>query len=122
MGQTSPRYTAESRKRTVDLYNPKGTTYAAVARDLGIDPGTLSSWVRAACGTEGEAEDMNPFQVAEEDRKPRREIGRLREENEMLLEASAFFASKQLRGRPGSHSSRLILARTACRPCAGRSA
>ena len=61
MGQASPRYTAEFKKKTVDLYNSKGTTYAAVARDLGIDPGTLSSWVKAACGTEGEAEDMNPF-------------------------------------------------------------
>ena len=96
MGQASPRYTAEFKKKTVDPYDPKGTTYAAVARDLGIDPGTLSSWVKAACGTEGEAEDMNPFQVAEENRKPRREIRRLSEENEILLKASAFFASKQL--------------------------
>lgn len=122
MGQASPRYTAEFKKKTVDPYDPKGTTYAAVARDLGIDPGTLSSWVKAACGTEGEAEDTDPFQVAEENRKPRREARRLSEENEILLKASAFLAGKQLRGRPSSHPSRLILARTACRPCAGRSA
>lgn len=106
----------------MDPYDPKGTTYAAVARGLGIDPGTLSGWVKAACGTEGEAEDTDPFQVAEEDREPRREARRLSEENGMLLEASAFLAGRQLRGRPGSHPSRLVLARTACRPCAGRSA
>ena len=39
---------------------------------------------------------MNPFQVAEENRKLKREIRRLSEENEILLKASAFFASKQL--------------------------
>jgi transposase len=54
MGQASPRYTAEFKKKTVDLYNSKKTTYAAVATDLGIDPGTLSNWVRAACSSEEE--------------------------------------------------------------------
>lgn len=96
MGQASPRYTVEFKKKTVDLYNSKGTSYAAVAKDLGIDPGTLSGWVRAARSTEGEAEDMNPFQIAEENRELRHEIRRLREENEILLKASALFASRQL--------------------------
>jgi transposase len=39
---------------------------------------------------------MNPFQIAEEMCKLKREIKRLREGNEILLKASAFFASKQL--------------------------
>lgn len=39
---------------------------------------------------------MNPFQMAEELRKARREVERLRKENEILLKASAFFASRQL--------------------------
>ena len=53
---------------------------------------------------------MDPFQLQEENRRPRRELARLKEENrrprrelarlkeenEILLKASAFFASKQL--------------------------
>ena len=39
---------------------------------------------------------LTPFQMQEELRKLRRENQRLKTENEILLKASAFFASKQL--------------------------
>ena len=38
----------------------------------------------------------NPFQMQEEIRQLRRENARLREENEILLKASAFFATKTM--------------------------
>ncbi len=38
----------------------------------------------------------NPFKVAGEDRGLRREVGRLRRENEMLLKASAFLTGRRL--------------------------
>lgn len=38
----------------------------------------------------------NPFQMAEDLRRLRRENERLKRENEILLKASAFFASRQL--------------------------
>lgn len=72
-----------------------GTTYAEVAREIGVDPSSLADWVRRASAAAPDAE-ANPFQMAEDLRRLRRENERLRRENEILLKASAFFASRQL--------------------------
>lgn len=106
MGNPSPRYTAESKQKAVELYIAAGpdATYAGIARGLGIDAGSLSKWVSQAGANPPEPE-QNPFQMAEELRRLRRENQRLKTENEILLKASAFFASKQLRRGPSSSSS-----------------
>lgn len=46
--------------------------------------------------TAGPAPDANPFQMAEDLRRLKRENERLKRENEMLLKASALFAGRQL--------------------------
>lgn len=55
MGTTSTRYTDEFKQKAVELYREagEGATYAEVARPLGVDPGTLSHWVRQADGAKG---------------------------------------------------------------------
>ena len=40
MGAPSPKYTAELKRKAVELYKKSGTTYAEVARGLGCDPVT----------------------------------------------------------------------------------
>lgn len=95
MGNASSRYTAEFKQRAVDLYRQSATTYAEVARGLGIHAGSLSDWVKRADAA-GAAEGANPFRLQEELRMAKRKIARFEEENEILLKASAFFASKQL--------------------------
>ena len=92
------RYTPEFKQRAVQLYESKSpVTYAEVARELGIDAGTLSKWVAQARPSEGdEDESDNPFQMAERLRKLQRENERLKRENEILLKASAFFATKSM--------------------------
>lgn len=72
-----------------------GTTYAEVARGPGCDAGSLADWMRRA-GAAGPAPDANPFQMAEDLRRLKRENERLKRENEMLLKASALFAGRQL--------------------------
>ena len=93
----SNRCTPEFKQRAVQLYESRSPcTYAEVARELGVDAGTLSKWVaQARPGDDAEGPD-NPFQMAEGLRKLRRENERLKRDNEMLLKASAFFASRQL--------------------------
>ena len=95
MGHPSPKYTAEFKQRAVELYRERGCTYAELARGLGCDAGSISDWVRRADAA-GATPDRNPFQMAGELRRPRRENDRLRTGNEILLKASAFFASRQL--------------------------
>lgn len=65
-----------------------------MARGLGCDAGSLSDWVKKAGAADCGAGD-NPFQMAEDLRRLKRESERLKRENEMLLKASAFFASRQ---------------------------
>ncbi len=98
MANASPGYTAEFKARAVEPYKAAGpdTTYAEIARELGCDAGSLSHWAKAAGGAQPDEADMNPFQMREENRRLKRELARLKEENEILLKASAFFASKQL--------------------------
>ena len=95
MGHPSPKYSAEFKQQAVRPYGERGGTYAETARELGVDPGSLSDWVKRADAAQAPAED-SPFQMAEGLRKLRRENERLRRENEMLLKASAFFAGRQL--------------------------
>ena len=79
----------------MELYRGRGCTHAGLAREPGRGAGGISDWVRRADAS-GAAPDQNPFQMAEEPRRLRRENDRLRTENEILLKASAFFASRQL--------------------------
>ena len=88
MGHASPKYTAELKQRAVRLYRERGGTYAEIGRELGVDPASVSDWVKRADAA-GSNPSANPFRVAEENR-------RLRRENEMLLKAGAFFAGRQL--------------------------
>ena len=83
MGNPSPRYTAEFKQKAVELYGKSGTTYAEAARGLDCDAGSLADWVKRAYA----AEDL---------RRLKRENERFKRENEILLKASAFFASRQL--------------------------
>ena len=94
MGKPSPKYAAELKQQAVRLCRERGGTYAETARELGVDPGSLSDWVRRADAAQAPAGD-NPFQMAEDLGRLRRESERLKRESEVLLKASAFFASRQ---------------------------
>lgn len=95
MGHASPKRTAEFKQGAVQLYRERGGTYAEIGRELGAGPGSVSDWVKRADAS-GSDPSANPFQVAEENRRPKRGNERLGRENEILLKASAFFAGGQL--------------------------
>lgn len=99
MGNPSPRHTAEFKQEAVGPYGKSGTAYAEVARGPGCGAGSLSDWVGKA-NAAGSAPDANPFQMAEDPRGLKRENERLKRKNEMLLKASALFASRQLQAFP----------------------
>ena len=68
MGHASPKYTAEFKQRAVQLYRERGGTYAEIGRELGVDPGSVSDWVKRADAA-GSDPSANPFQA------PRRTAG-----------------------------------------------
>ena len=94
MGNPSPGRTAEFKQKAVEPCGKSGATYAEAARGLGCDAGSLSDWARKADAA-GPASDANPFRMAEGLRGPKRENGQPKRENEMLLKAGAFFASRR---------------------------
>lgn len=98
MGTPSPRCTVELKRKAVELYGKSGTTCAEVVRGLGCDAGSLSDWAMKADAARP-ALDANPFQMVEDLRRRKRENERLKRESEMLLKASAFYATL---GRPSS--------------------
>ena len=94
MGKPCPKHAAEFKRRAAQPCNERGTACAEVAREAGVDPSGLADWVgRASAAAPGAEAD--PFQMAGDPRRPRRESERLKREGEMLLEASALFAGRQ---------------------------
>ncbi len=94
VGHPSPEYSAGFRQQAARLYRERGGTYVETARELGVDPGSLPDRVRRADAARAPAGD-NPFQTAEDLRRPRRGNERLKRENEVLLKAGALFAGGQ---------------------------
>jgi transposase len=97
----SAEYKVEAAHRVID----SGRTISEVARELGIDAGMLSVWVKderrriAAAEVYGE----NPLEAAEraELLRLRKQVSELEKDNAFLVKASAYFAAMQ-KNRPGS--------------------
>lgn len=92
MAANQNRYTDEYRRETADYVISTGRPVAEMARELDINPKTLSKWVKdrrdAASGAASPAE-------APEMREMRRRIRELEMENAFLKKAAAFFAKSQ---------------------------
>lgn len=93
MGRCGQRYTTEFKDRAVKLVESSDKPTSVVARELGIDPSTLRKWRQEASQVPSSS-SANPFELAEELKRLRKENARLIQENEILLKASAFFASR----------------------------
>jgi len=91
------QHTEEFKKEAVRLAQSCGKPIAQVARDLGVTDGLLHAWI----GKHKEAESKG---VSTEDLKRekeemmrlRREVKNLKEENEILKKAAAYFARESV--------------------------
>jgi transposase len=82
MGETRRKFDADFREGAVRLVRETGKPIAQVARDLGINEGTLGNWVNADKRRRGEGDGA----LSETERQ---ELARLRRENaELAMETS----------------------------------
>ena len=98
----TPRYPTELRERGVRLvkehrneYSSDNAAYRAIAPKLGCSPDSLRAWCQQA---ERDAGNLPGLTTAEKDRikELERENRQLRQANEILKKASAYFAQAEL--------------------------
>jgi transposase-like protein len=98
-------YTAEYKVEAAHRVIDSGRTVAEVARELGIDPGMLSVWVKDERRRIAAAEvhEEKPLEAAERSEllRLRKQVVELEKDNAFLVKASVYFAAMQ-KNRNGS--------------------
>ena len=87
------RYDQEFKSGAIDLANKSDKPVAQTARELGIKPGLLYSWLKENRKPKEVAAAMAHLQTQEAEIKDlRRELKRVKEERDILKKATAYFA------------------------------
>jgi transposase len=90
--QPRRRFSKEFKREAVKLFRESGKNITSIAKELGVRPNVLRSWVDMV-----EAEEKTGLSPEELDelKRLRKENARLKEEVEILGKATAFFASRK---------------------------
>ena len=94
------KYSPEFRERAVRLARESERPISAIARDLGVHPDSLRTWVQQDEADNGTRNDRLTTAEREELTALRREVRDLRRSNEILKAASVFFARELDQPRP----------------------
>jgi transposase-like protein len=100
--KTSPKYSPEVRERAVrmvldhaDRYPSQWAAITSIAAKIGCSTQTLTNWVRQAERDQGQRSGQTS-QERERIKELEREVRELRQANEILRKASAYFAQAEL--------------------------
>jgi transposase len=93
MANKAVRYTPEFKRQMVDLVRA-GRTPAALAKEFGPTPWSISLWVRQDERDAGKGDGGLTSTEREELSRLRRENRKLKEEREILSKAAAWFATE----------------------------
>ncbi|CAO5255485.1 transposase [Frankia sp. AgKG'84/4] len=96
MAESRGRFTPEYKDEAVRLVLDSGRPISAVAKDLGIDEGTLGGWVATWRRAHANSAEEEPLSMSERARlrELEKENRELRMEREFLSKAAAFFAQR----------------------------
>ena len=92
----SKRYSEEFRLQAAKLIVEGGYTYHQAAQQLGVSDWALRCWVKAFRESGHLPPKGQVVPLAEELKAARRELAQLRQENEILKKAAAYFAKESL--------------------------
>jgi transposase-like protein len=92
----SKRYSEEFRLQAAKLIVEGGYTYHQAAQQLGVSDWALRCWVKAFRASGHLPPKGQVVPMAEELKAARRELAQLRQENEILKKAAAYFAKESL--------------------------
>jgi transposase len=91
MKNNGTRYDQEFKKMIVELYNTTDHTFKSLESEYGVTSATIQRWVKSMTPMNPEDSDsMTPKELAE----MKKEMARMREENEILKKAMAILAKK----------------------------
>jgi len=90
------RYSEEFRLQAAKLIVEGGTTYHRASQQLGVSDWALRCWVKAFRESGHLPPKGQMVPMAEELKAARRELMQLRQENENLKKAAAYFAKESL--------------------------
>lgn len=90
MSKGKPRYSNEFKNTVVELYN-NGKSLSELNSEYGVAKSTISTWVKASTPI---IKDINETMTFKELKELKKEMAKLREENEILKKAMAIFAKK----------------------------
>jgi transposase len=90
MGERRRRFSEEFKREAVRLAFESGRRISDVSRELEVRPDMLRRWRRQLVGGGSE-----PSETELEVRRLRRELGRVREERDILKKALAIFSDRQ---------------------------
>jgi len=91
MKSNGTRYDQEFKNMIVELYNTTDHTFKSLESEYGVTSATIQRWVKSMTPMNPEDSDsMTPQELAE----LKKEMARMREENEILKKAMAILAKK----------------------------
>lgn len=91
MKNNGTRYDQEFKKMIVELYNTTDHTFKSLESEYGVTSATIQRWVKSMTPMNPEnSGSMTPQELAE----LKKEMARIREENEILKKAMAILAKK----------------------------
>jgi len=95
-GTRQKRYSEEFRLQAAKLIVEGGYTYHQASEQLGVSDWALRCWVKAFRASGHLPPKGQVVPLAEELKAARRELARLRQENDILKKAAAYFAKESL--------------------------